>query len=47
MRKTAKNIAKKSIARKLILSFLLILLIPVAVLAASAYRSAASSVEIK
>ncbi|WP_416655521.1 methyl-accepting chemotaxis protein [Bacillus amyloliquefaciens] len=45
MKKTAKNIAKKSIARKLILSFLLILLIPVAVLAASAYRSAASSVE--
>lgn len=45
MRKTAKNIAKKSIARKLILSFLLILLIPVAVLGASAYRSAASSVE--
>ncbi|MFT3656071.1 Methyl-accepting chemotaxis protein McpA [Bacillus sp. B01(2024)] len=45
MKKTAKNIVKKSIARKLIISFLLILIIPVAVLAASAYRSAASSVE--
>lgn len=44
MKKTA-NAAKKSIARRLITSFLLILIIPVAVLAASAYRSAASSVE--
>ncbi|MFB4184248.1 methyl-accepting chemotaxis protein TlpB [Bacillus velezensis] len=45
MKKTAKKIARKSIAKKLIISFLLILLIPVAVLAAGAYRSAASSVE--
>ncbi|QHQ56399.1 methyl-accepting chemotaxis protein TlpB [Bacillus velezensis] len=45
MKKTAKKIARKSIAKKLIISFLLILIIPVAVLAAGAYRSAASSVE--
>ncbi|MEC0768309.1 methyl-accepting chemotaxis protein TlpB [Bacillus atrophaeus] len=45
MKKTITTVRKSSIGRRLIISFLLILILPIAVLATSAYKSAVSSLE--
>ncbi|KAF1678176.1 methyl-accepting chemotaxis protein [Bacillus sp. SKDU12] len=47
MKKTLTTIRRPSIARRLIISFLLILLIPIAVLSVSAYQSAVASLDIQ
>lgn len=47
MKKTLTTIRKSSIARRLIISFMLILIVPITVLSVSAYHSAVASLDIQ
>ncbi|MDR4436458.1 methyl-accepting chemotaxis protein TlpB [Bacillus tequilensis] len=47
MKKTLTTIRRSSIARRLIISFLLILIVPITALSASAYQSAVASLDIQ
>lgn len=47
MKKTLTTIRRSSIARRLIISFLLILIVPATVLSVSAYQSAVASLDIQ
>lgn len=47
MKKTLTTIRRSSIARRLIISFMLILIVPITVLSVSAYQSAVASLDIQ
>ncbi len=47
MKKTLTTIRRSSIARRLIISFLLILIVPITALSVSAYQSAVSSLDVQ
>lgn len=47
MKKTLTTIRRSSIARRLIISFLLILIVPITALSVSAYQSAVASLDVQ